>query len=191
MRLISLSICCFRRSPSHWYGYSSFLKFVFIYRAKHRGWQPIDSGRHVVWYFPLATFASHGGHGVGGNRHQHVCVLDNCTELMDAYSAAVLIPMQIFVGDLHGLNTLEHQPAKIAAMEAIWETEQGAPLVLFAIPDEDTRSNLYEVSIPRLASLRLTHDLDGELPGINSFGENRPPVAPLFYGFRIMVGLGA
>lgn len=109
---------------------------------------------------------------------------------MDAYSAAVLIPMQIFVGDLHGLNTLEHQPAKIAAMQAIWETEQGAPLVLFAIPDVDTLSNLYEVSIPRLASLILTHDLDGELPGINSFGENRLPVAPLFYGFRIMVGIG-
>ena len=106
------------------------------------------------------------------------------------YSAAVLIPIQIWVGDLHGLNTLEHQPAKIAAMEAIWETEKGAPLVLFAIPDEKTRSNLYEVSVPKLASLILTHELDGELRGINSFGENRPKVAPLFYGFRIMVGTG-
>ncbi len=106
------------------------------------------------------------------------------------YSAAILIPIQIWVGDLHGLNTLEHQPAKIAAMEAVWETEKGAPLVLFAIPDEQTRSNRYEVSVPKLASLILTHELEGELRGINSFGENRPRVAPLFYGFRIMVGTG-
>jgi len=106
------------------------------------------------------------------------------------YAAAALIPLQIFIGDIHGLNTLEHQPAKIAAMEAVWETEKGAPLVLFAIPDEETRSNLYEISIPKGASLILTHKLDGEIRGINSFGEERPPVAPLFYGFRIMVGTG-
>jgi len=106
------------------------------------------------------------------------------------YAAALLIPLQILIGDLHGLNTLEHQPAKIAAMEAVWETEEGAPLVLFAIPDEETRSNLYEVSVPKLASLILTHGWDGELLGINSFGEERPAVGPLFYGFRIMVGIG-
>lgn len=106
------------------------------------------------------------------------------------YAAAVLIPIQIYVGDIHGLNTLEHQPAKIAAMEAVWETEKGAPLVLLAIPDEQTRSNLYEVSIPKVASLILTHNLHGEVRGINSFGDDRPPVAPLFYGFRIMVGTG-
>ena len=106
------------------------------------------------------------------------------------FSAAILIPIQIWVGDLHGLNTLEHQPAKIAAMEAVWETEKGAPLVLFAIPDEETKSNRYEVAVPALASIILTHKVDGEIKGINSFGENRPPVAPLFYGFRIMVGTG-
>ncbi len=106
------------------------------------------------------------------------------------YAAAILIPLQIVIGDLHGLNTLEHQPAKIAAMEAIWEDEEGAPLVLFAIPDEDSSSNKYEVSVPKLASLILTHSLDGELKGINSFAPNSPPVAPLFYGFRIMVGTG-
>ncbi len=104
--------------------------------------------------------------------------------------AALLIPIQIFVGDLHGLNTLEHQPAKIAAMEGIWDTEKGAPLLLFAIPDEENRENHYEVGIPALASLILTHQLDGEIAGINSFAENRPPVAPLFFGFRIMVGIG-
>ncbi len=80
------------------------------------------------------------------------------------FAAAGFIPIQIFVGDLHGLNTLEHQPAKIAAMEGVWETEQGAPLLLFAMPNEETRSNDFEVGIPKLASLILTHDLDGGNP---------------------------
>ena len=105
------------------------------------------------------------------------------------YGAALLVPIQIFVGDLHGLNTFEHQPQKIAAMEGVWETEQGAPLLLFAIPDAETQKNHYEIGIPKLASLILTHDLNGEIQGINSFA-NSPPVAPLFYGFRIMVGIG-
>ena len=75
------------------------------------------------------------------------------------YGAALLIPIQIFVGDLHGLNTFEHQPQKIAAMEGVWETEQGAPLLLFAIPDTETQENHYEIGIPKLASLVLTHCL--------------------------------
>ncbi|MEM1436057.1 MAG: cytochrome ubiquinol oxidase subunit I [Pseudomonadota bacterium] len=104
--------------------------------------------------------------------------------------AAVLTPLQILSGDLHGLNTLEHQPAKIAAMEGVWETERGAPLLLFAIPDEDTRSNVFEIGIPKAASLILTHELDGEIKGLNEFGDQHPPVKPLFYGFRIMVGVG-
>ncbi|OEE74265.1 cytochrome D ubiquinol oxidase subunit I, partial [Enterovibrio norvegicus FF-162] len=104
-------------------------------------------------------------------------------------AAAGLIPVQIFVGDLHGLNTLEHQPEKIAAMEGVWETQNGAPLLLFAVPNEDTRSNAMEIGIPKLASLILTHDLHGELVGLNDF-EDHPPVSPLFYGFRIMVGMG-
>ena len=95
-----------------------------------------------------------------------------------------------FVGDLHGLNTLENQPAKIAAMEGVWETQNGAPLVLFAIPDEETKTNKYSLEIPRLASLILTHDLDGELKGLNEFDGVHPPVAPVFYSFRIMVGMG-
>lgn len=105
-------------------------------------------------------------------------------------AAALLIPMQIFLGDLHGLNTLEHQPAKIAAMEAVWHTEKGAPLVLFAIPDKETQSNKYAIEIPNMASLILTHKMDGELKGLNEFPDAHPPVAPLFYGFRIMVGIG-
>ena len=106
------------------------------------------------------------------------------------FAAAGFIPLQIFVGDLHGLNTLEHQPAKIAAMEGVWETEQGAPLLLFAMPDEETRSNDFAVGIPKLASLILTHDLNGEIAGLNEFAPDHPPVKPLFFGFRVMVGVG-
>ncbi len=106
------------------------------------------------------------------------------------YVAAVLIPLQIVVGDLHGLNTLHHQPAKIAAMEGIWETQKGAPAVLFALPDKATQSNKYEIAIPKLASLYLTHNIDGEVKGIDAFGEQHPPVAPVFFAFRIMVGVG-
>ena len=104
--------------------------------------------------------------------------------------AAVLIPLQIGVGDQHGLNTLHHQPAKIAAMEGIWKTQSGAPAVLFAWPDAATQSNRFEVAIPKLASLYLTHGWDGEIKGIDAFGTQHPPVAPLFFAFRIMVGVG-
>ena len=103
---------------------------------------------------------------------------------------ALLIPVQIVVGDLHGLNTLEHQPAKIAAMEGIWKTEKGAPAVLFGVPDAGTQTNRFEVAIPKLASFYLTHDWNGEVKGIDAFGANAPPVAPVFYAFRIMVGMG-
>ncbi|EAR10609.1 cytochrome ubiquinol oxidase subunit I [Reinekea blandensis] len=105
------------------------------------------------------------------------------------FAAAIIMPIQAFVGDLHGLNTLEHQPQKIAAMEGIWETETGAPLLLFAWPDEDARDNHWEVGIPYLASLILTHDTQGELIGLNDF-DAHPPVKPLFFGFRLMVGMG-
>jgi cytochrome d ubiquinol oxidase subunit I len=104
--------------------------------------------------------------------------------------AAVLIPLQILAGDLHGLNTLKHQPAKVAAMEGLWETTRGAPLLLFAVPDEERRENRYEVAIPAGASLILTHELDGELRGLNDFEERHPPVAPVFWSFRVMVGAG-
>ncbi len=106
------------------------------------------------------------------------------------FTAAVLAPTQAFVGDLHGLNTLEHQPQKIAAMEGIWHTQQGAPLVLFAIPDAETQTNRFALEVPKLASLILTHDLNGELKGINEFPGAHPPVAPVFYSFRVMVGIG-
>jgi cytochrome d ubiquinol oxidase subunit I len=104
--------------------------------------------------------------------------------------AAILIPLQILVGDLHGLNTLQHQPAKIAAMEGIWETQKGAPAVLFAIPDQKERINKAEIAVPKLASLYLTHDANGEVKGLNDFVGKHPPVAPVFYAFRVMVGVG-
>jgi cytochrome d ubiquinol oxidase subunit I len=104
--------------------------------------------------------------------------------------AMVLTPLQIFVGDLHGLNTLEHQPQKIAAMEGIWHTEKAAPLLLFAIPDKKNKTNHFELAIPAMASFILTHDFNGEIKGLNEFEGNHPPVAPVFYAFRVMVGLG-
>jgi cytochrome d ubiquinol oxidase subunit I len=106
------------------------------------------------------------------------------------YIAAVLVPLQIVVGDLHGLNTLEHQPAKIAAMEALWETQRGAPLVLFAIPNEDTRRNDYAIEIPKGASLILAHDPEAEIRGLDAFAPDIPPVTPVFFAFRVMVGMG-
>ena len=102
---------------------------------------------------------------------------------------AVLVPLQVLVGDLHGLNTLEHQPAKIAAMEGLWETQARAPAILFALPDEDAQVNRYEVAIPGLASLYLRHDLDAEIQGLKDF-EQAPRMTPVFWAFRVMVGTG-
>jgi cytochrome d ubiquinol oxidase subunit I len=106
------------------------------------------------------------------------------------FVGAALIPVQIFVGDLHGLNTLKHQPAKVAAMEGVWATERGAPALVFAMPNEEARRNDYAIGIPKLASLILTHDMNGEIKGLNEFEGKHPPVAPVFWGFRIMVGIG-
>jgi cytochrome bd ubiquinol oxidase subunit I len=103
---------------------------------------------------------------------------------------ALLIPLQIFVGDLHGLNTLEHQPQKIAAMEGNWETGPNVPLLLFAWPDEAARRNHAEIGIPNGASLILKHSSDGVIPGLNDYIGNHPPVKPVFFGFRVMVGTG-
>ncbi len=104
-------------------------------------------------------------------------------------AAAILTPIQIFLGDMHGLNTLKYQPAKLAAMEGIWETGKGVPAVIFAIPDEKTQSNHFEIAIPKLASFYLTHDWNGEVKGLKDF-DKTPPVKPVFFAFRIMVGVG-
>jgi cytochrome d ubiquinol oxidase subunit I len=108
---------------------------------------------------------------------------------------ALLIPLQILAGDLHGLNTLEHQPQKVAAMEGNWETRSHAPLVLFALPDEAARTNRLELAVPSGASLILKHDPAGVVPGLNDFVAEdgsvlHPPVAPVFWSFRVMVGIG-
>ncbi len=105
-------------------------------------------------------------------------------------AAALLTPLQVFIGDLHGLNTLKHQPAKVAAMEGVWETQKGAPLTLFGIIDEEQRTTHSAIKVPKLASLILTHDLNGEVKGLNEFVGEHPPVAPVFWAFRVMVGTG-
>jgi len=108
--------------------------------------------------------------------------------------AALTVPVQIFVGDMHGLNTLKHQPMKIAAVEAHWHSEgegKGVPLVVFAVPNEKAERNDYEIAIPRLGSLILTHSLDGTFDPLTSVpASDRPPVVPVFFAFRVMVGLG-
>lgn len=106
--------------------------------------------------------------------------------------SAVLVPVQALLGDLHGVNTLEHQPAKLAAIEGLWETRAGQPAVLFAIPDEAREANRAELAIPKLGSLYLTHDWNGEVRGLKAFPpEDRPPVQPVFFGFRLMVACWA
>ena len=103
----------------------------------------------------------------------------------------IIAPAQLVVGDFHGLNTLEHQPTKVAAMEGNWDTSRNVPLLLFAIPDQENQTNHFEVGIPSLASFILTHEWDGEVPGLKEVPvAEQPPVAIVFWSFRIMVGLG-
>jgi cytochrome d ubiquinol oxidase subunit I len=105
-------------------------------------------------------------------------------------AAAVAIPLQIVAGDQHGLNTLEHQPAKIAAIEGIWKTEKSAPLTLFGWPNEKQGRTDYALQVPKLASLILAHDANAELKGLDEFPNAHPPVAGVFWAFRVMVGMG-
>ena len=104
--------------------------------------------------------------------------------------AAVLAPLQVLIGDLHGLNTLDHQPAKIAAIEGIWETRRGAPFTIVGFPDEEERATHLAVEIPNGASLILTHDPEGEVVGLDAFEGAHPPVAIVFWSFRVMLGIG-
>jgi cytochrome d ubiquinol oxidase subunit I len=111
---------------------------------------------------------------------------------MAMWMAAFVAPLQVIVGDLHGLNTFEHQPAKVAAMEGHFEAEiEGAPLILFGLPDMEAAETRYAVSIPKLGSLILAHELDGTVRGLKSFPrEDWPRVPIVFWSFRLMVGLG-
>ncbi|MGM0857135.1 MAG: cytochrome ubiquinol oxidase subunit I [Pseudomonadota bacterium] len=102
-----------------------------------------------------------------------------------------LAPAQAVIGDFHGLNTLEHQPTKVAAMEGNWETGSNVPLLLFAIPDQEAQTNHFEIGIPSLASIVLTHSADGEVPGVSEVApDEQPPVALVFWSFRVMVAIG-
>jgi cytochrome d ubiquinol oxidase subunit I len=110
---------------------------------------------------------------------------------MGLWLVLFLAPLQVVIGDMHGLNTLEHQPAKVAAMEANWETQERMPLILFAIPDPENERNRLEIAIPALGSLILTHDWNGEVKGLKEWAKaDRPAVFMPFYGFRVMVGIG-
>src|SRR5262244_2454447 len=108
---------------------------------------------------------------------------------MTLWLLTVLVPLQMFIGDQHGLNTRDHQPAKLAAIEARWDTERRVPLTLFAIPSDKDERNYFAIEVPWLGSLILTHDLDGEVKGLKDFpADQRPPVAIPFFAFRVMVG---
>ncbi|KKJ76030.1 cytochrome D ubiquinol oxidase subunit I [Kiloniella litopenaei] len=110
---------------------------------------------------------------------------------MAMWMAVIVAPIQIIAGDFHGLNTLEHQPAKIAAIEGHFETKKGAPLILFGLPSMQDEAVHYALEIPKLGSLILTHDLNGEIKGLKEWApEDRPNVPIVFWSFRIMVGLG-
>ncbi len=103
----------------------------------------------------------------------------------------ILAPLQLLIGDLHGLNTFKYQPMKIAALEARWDTQRGAPFTVFAWPDMQAEKNLYALEIPKLGSLLLRHDMNGKVLGLKSVPKSDRPYVPLtFFSFRIMVGIG-
>jgi cytochrome bd ubiquinol oxidase subunit I len=123
-------------------------------------------------------------------RDRHREAAESMLKLAVAF-AAITIPLQILAGDLHGLAVHRHQPVKLAAMEGHWETQRGAPLILFAWPDQQREMNHAEIAVPKLGSLIITHEVNGEIAGLKSVPpDERPPVAPVFFGFRIMVGIG-
>lgn len=152
----------------------------FPYRFTHMVLASFLTGGFVVagvsaWYLLI-----------GRDREANRKALSMCLWLL-----LVLAPTQAVVGDFHGLNTLEHQPTKVAAMEGNWERSANTPLLLFAWPDQQAQENRFEIGIPGLASLILTHHVDGEVPGISEVPpEEQPPVWIVFWSFRIMVALG-
>ncbi|PZU25528.1 MAG: cytochrome ubiquinol oxidase subunit I [Shinella sp.] len=145
----------------------------------------------IAAYLATALFVGASGawHLLRGNRTPAVRTMFS----MAMWMLLLVAPVQIAVGDAHGLNTLEHQPAKIAAMEGHWRNEpgKGVPLILFGIPDMEKETTRYALEIPRLGSLILTHSLDGQFPGLSEYSkQDRPNSTIVFWSFRIMVGLG-
>ncbi|MCL7938929.1 cytochrome ubiquinol oxidase subunit I [Halomonas sp. ATCH28] len=147
------------------------------------------------WHMVLASFLT-GGFVVAGVSAWYLLIRRDVEANRKALSMClwlllVLTPAQAVLGDFHGLNTLEHQPTKVAAMEGNWERSTNVPLLLFAWPDQEAQQNRFEVGIPSLASLILTHHADGEVPGISEVPpEEQPPVWLVFWSFRVMVGIG-
>lgn len=154
-----------------------------------------ESFFYRFWHMVIASFLT-GGFVVAGVsawyllKGREVAVNKKALS-MSLWLLLIIAPTQLIVGDLHGISTLEKQPTKVAAMEGNWERSTGVPLLLFAIPDQENEKNHFEIKIPKLASLILTHDLDGEVPGLLDVpAEERPPVFVVFWAFRIMVALG-
>lgn len=146
---------------------------------------------HMVTAAYLTTAFVVGGVGayyLWKKRHEsHARIMLGMATIM----AALVAPLQVVIGDLHGLNTLEHQPAKIAAMEGLYKTDKSIPLILFGWPDDVVEEVGYRLEIPGLASFILTHDFKGEVRGLSEWPkEDRPPVLPVFISFRVMVGIG-
>ncbi|MET3794303.1 cytochrome ubiquinol oxidase subunit I [Aquamicrobium terrae] len=145
----------------------------------------------VAAFLATALFVGASGawHLLRGNDNPRVKTMFS----MAMWMVLIVAPLQIAIGDVHGLNTLKHQPAKIAAMEGHWRNEPGAgvPLILFGVPDMQAEETRYAIEIPRLGSVILTHSLDGQFPGLSEFArEDRPNSLVVFWSFRVMVGLG-
>jgi cytochrome d ubiquinol oxidase subunit I len=146
---------------------------------------------HMVLAAYLTTAFVVGGVGAfhllrdGANRQARIMFS------MAMWMAALVTPLQILAGDQQGLNTFEHQPAKIAAIEGHYETHRGAPLILFGIPDDEAETTHFAIEIPKLGSLILAHDIDAEIKGLKEWPrDERPPALLPFFAFRIMVGIG-
>jgi cytochrome d ubiquinol oxidase subunit I len=146
---------------------------------------------HTVIAFYLTTAFTVLGVSAWHAKHRTHAPEARLALRMTVVFVSIFVPIQIVLGDLHGGNTLDHQPIKLAAMEGLWETRSHVPMVLFALPDEAAETNHAELAIPDVASLYLTHDFTTEVKGLKAAPPgDRPPVAPVFFAFRAMVGLG-
>ena len=152
----------------------------FLYRLFH-----MVTGTYLTTAFAISGIGAY--YLWRGIHIRHARIMFGMAMIMAVFVA----PAQLLIGDMHGLNTFKYQPAKVAAMEGIWETEKGAALKLFGWPDQAEEITKYAIEIPNLSSLILTHDLNGEIKGLKEWPrDERPPVAPVFWSFRFMVGIG-